>query len=330
MSATPSRKMLATIARSGLAIGRDMEIDDEITSIRGDELLEQLEMELDEIEGDVDAAEEPWEVGAVQARAARHAGRTAKLQTRASSGGRGSVVAQKRLARMALRQEAAFNRLAKKQKRLAQLYGTTPGAVGGLGVQGINDRARISSESAAYAEAGQLGQTRRTAPRGTEQRIPLLTLDTTPHPARIVNVAAATAASYAVAMRTENIPYASFIVRGLDCTVKLARNTNAQGFPQQTILWNLFVKRLQVDGGIDLLYPGVAGIPVEFAAMGVDGTFRSSISLRANPQLDKTNRVSLEADFDQEIDANDNEYWASITFAVVGEILNDRQAQGQI
>lgn len=320
---------LSRIPRIGAAIGadHDTEIETELSSIRGDELYDAMEAELDEIEGDIEAAEEPWEVGAVQARAGRLAAKTGRLQARAASGGRGSGRAQAKLLRIAQRQERAFARLARKQDRLAQLYGTTPGAVGGLGVQGINQRARISSQSAAYAEAGQIGQMRRTAFSGTEVRVPFLTLDSTPHPAKIVNAAATTAASYGVTMRTENIPYASFLVRGLDCTIKLAKNENASGFPQQKILWNLFVKKLQVDGSIDLLYPGAAGIPVEFSAMGVDGTFRSSIALRSNPVLDKTNRVSIDADFDQEIADNEAEYWASISFAVVGEILEDRNAQ---
>lgn len=317
---------LSRIPRIGAAIGADYDIEADLNSINGDDLLDAMEVELSEIEGDIDAAEDPYEIGAVAARAARHAGKQARLQTRAAGGGFRSQAAARKLLNMAQRQERAFAKLNRKQHRLAQKYGVSPGAVGAVGVRGIDQRSRLSSESQAYAEAGQIGQFRRSAFAGTEVRIPFLRTDG--HPTEIITISGGARSSAPIALQTEQIPYAGFIVRGLDVSVKVAKNENAQGFPQQDVLWNLLLKSAKVNGNIDLIYPPAAGMPVEFTAQGASDNYRSSVSLRANPELQLNNRATLTADFWQEV-AVPNDYWAIVSFALVCEVLDDSAARGQ-
>lgn len=283
--------------------------------------LDDLEAELDEIEGDIDDCENPYELGAIGKRMKGAARRKQRLERKAQSSRPGRANrAERRLLKMDQKLERQAMRYQQKRDKLARRYGVSPGAVSAVGPQGVADRARIFDESAGYAESGQLGVIQRTPYAGAEVRLPFLDDG---DPFSVYTFTAGAPQTQTLNLATAVIPYAGFIVRGIDCTVKVARGENASGFPNQDILWNLIANSIKVNGKLDLLY---GPQPVEFVAQGVDGSHRALISLRENPELEVNNTAALQAVFRQEITTAVDFSW-SVSFALIVEKLRDPAAQ---
>lgn len=299
----------------GNAIGWDFD-DTPGLDIYGDDDWDSIESDLDEIEGDLES-DDPYMLAVAADRLRGTRRRGARLQRRAASG---RPVAVARLQKMANKQARLEKKFARKQARLAARMGVSPGAVAAVGPQGVYDRERLASESAAYADAGQFGVIERTPYKGVEIRIPF---ELSGSPVQLITIApGAGVRTVALSLQTEQIPYGSFIVRGLDATVKVARGENASGFPNQDILWNLVVDSAKVEGKTDLLYKPTL---VEMAAQGSQDANRTKISLRSNPELEVNNRATLTATFRQEI-TTAVEYNATVSFALIVEELRDPAA----
>lgn len=315
-----ARNPFRNIPTVGNAIGLD---DTPGLSMWGDSDdydLDELDDELDDIEGDLDMVQNPVELGAVFGRLRDADRRRGRLQKKASKGnGRKADRAERRLLAMDQKINRHKEKYKRKQAALAKRFGVTPGAVSAVGPQGVEDRARIFSESAGYAESGQFGVIERTPYSGAEIRLPFLE-DGDPY--SVYTFPAGAAQTQTLNLATAIIPYAGFIVRGVDCTLKIARGENSAGFPNQDILLNMIVNSIKVNGKLDLTY-GAA--PVEFVSQGVDGARRALISLRENPELEQNNTAQATVVVRQEITTAEAFSW-SVSFALIVERLRDPAA----
>jgi hypothetical protein len=169
----------------------------------------------------------------------------------------------------------------------------------------------------------------RSPAQGQETRIPLLIADPTTGVFGVDGLfpvaISKTATTFVINAKSEAVPYAAYVLLGIDVYVAIARGENSSGFPNQDILPSFILDSFLVKGAANVLYnPQPIRFAGETSNVGGDPT-RTISSIRQNQEIQPNNYAIATGTFTQKV-ANAVAYNVLINIAAVVRVTWDPQA----